>query len=91
MGIVIPDHLRLTSMKLEHHGNKIRQHSKIKSGGDKNKETKTQVRHDNASEGLVLGIRKEKDGPWEFFQSNKLPNVDGSEPMQGVPEADEEF
>lgn len=69
--IVVPDHLKVTAMKLDHHAFKMRKMSKMASNGVKENEIKTQVRFNNKSENLVLGVRT--DGEWEFFQPGNLP------------------
>ena len=46
--------------------------------GIKDNEAKTQVRLDNQSQGLVLGIREQKDSRWEFFSEDGLPKLDGT-------------
>ena len=71
---VIPDFLRVTAMRLDHHAFKLRRMSRAMSG-DGDSKIKTQVRFDNQTEGVVLGVRKGKDGDWEFFPPGKtFPN-----------------
>ena len=64
---VIPDKLRVLQVRLEHFAFKYRRASKQRAGGNKDQEARTQIRLDNHSESLVLGIRDTKDGNWEFF------------------------
>ena len=55
IGLVIPDKLQILATKMEHYAFKIRQKSK-ELHADKDKHVKTQLRQDNMSESLVLGI-----------------------------------
>ena len=75
---VIPDKLRVLQVRLEHFAYKYRKASKDRAAGDKDREAKTQVRLDNHSESLVLGIREARDGDWEFFKEYQLPKLDGT-------------
>ena len=78
MDIVVPDFLRVNQVRLEHFAYKYRKASKGRAMGIKDNEAKTQVRLDNQSEGLVLGIREQKDSRWEFFSEDRLPKLDGT-------------
>ena len=77
--LVVPDHLRLTVTKLEHHAYKLRMTSKDSSGGDKTREIKTQARINNVREGMFLGVRKDKDSLWQFYQPDKLPKLSAAD------------
>ena len=43
---------------------------------------KTQIRLDNMSDSLLLGIRESKDAEWQFYKQKDLPRLqdDDSEP-----------
>ena len=75
---VIPDKLRVLQVRLEHFTFKYRRASKQRAAGNKDQEARTQIRLDNHSESLVLGIRDTKDGNWEFFNESRLPKLDGT-------------
>ena len=83
MDIIIPDFLRVNQVRLEHFAYKYRKASKDRAMGVKENEAKTQVRLDNQSEGLVLGIREWKESRWEFFSEEKLPKLDGTRLAEG--------
>ena len=85
--IVVPDKLKTLQVRLEHFAFKYRRASKDRARGAKDKEAKTQVRLDNHSESLGLGIREHKDDRWKFFTESNLPQLDGTR----VVEIDEEY
>ena len=76
--IVVPDKLRVLQVRLEHFAFKYRRASKERAAGNKDREARTQIRLDNQLESLVLGIRDEKEGAWEFFSESRLPKLDGT-------------
>ena len=73
-------------MRLDHHAYML--HKRSSASGDPDEEIKTQVRFDNQTEGLVLGVRKGRDGEWEFFPPGGLPPTgcpDDSESTASIP------
>ena len=50
----------------------------MRAARNKDKEARTQIRLDNHSESLVLGIREGKEEPLEFFKEEHLPKMDGT-------------
>ena len=88
--MVIPNSLKTEALKLEHFAFKYRQRSKEESGGDKDKEARTQIRLDTLREGLLLGIREQRDKDWVFFKPSELPEVDSSEDEDDTDESTDE-
>ena len=84
MEIVIPDRLLTLQRKLEHYAFRYRKESKELAGGNKELIVKTQIRLDNMSDSLLLGIRESRDAEWQFFKQKDLPRLqdDDSEPSE---------
>ena len=61
----------------------------MKARGNKEREAKTQLRLDNESESLVLGIRESKDDRWNFFTYDKLPKINENLPTGSIPMAND--
>ena len=75
--VVVPDSLKVTRTRLEHYAFKFRQCSKELAGNDKSQIARTQIRLDNMSENVLLGIRRTKESKWEFTTWDNRPPLPG--------------
>ena len=76
--MMVPSSLSIEAKKLEHYAYRYRKASKEMAGGDKSKEGRTQIRLNSMKEGLLLGLRDEKDAEWKFYERKKLPPIEES-------------
>ena len=73
--IVIPDRLQTLQKRLEHYAYRYRKESRELAAGKKELVAKTQLRLDNMSDTLLLGIRESRDAEWTFYKQKDLPKL----------------
>ena len=83
--IVIPVRLKTMQRRLERYTYCYRKDSKERAEGDKKLIAKTQIRIDQMSDTLLLGIHKTKDADWKFYKEKDLPKI-GDESRDGFSE-----
>ena len=78
MDMMVPSSLSIEAKKLEHYAYRCRKASKEMAGRDKSKEGRTQIRLNSMKEGLLLGLRDEKEAEWKFYERKKLAPIEES-------------